>query len=242
MTEFALNSITRVRFGNDIANRMSLEVYQETFCRMVALPAFRECIVQRPGEALNGLELTPRERKRLLAIASQPGMRVNTAIHRANRLTPLDQTVPFSCFLLREQLSSLLERYWLENPTENLQLPAECERFAGFLKSEIQTARVVNPYLEEVLEFERVCTELRFFTQQELRNRDSCNDGLPDLVRIVKFRHDPVQLLEALTNGQLPPADLPAGEFHLLIDYRTEEPDFRLLDAEGLAAIRRLTA
>src|SRR5918996_1445360 len=94
VTEFALNSITRVRFGNDIANRMALEVYQETFCRMVALPAFRECIVQQPGEALNGLELTPRERKRLLAIASQPGMRVNTAIHRANRLTPLDQTVP----------------------------------------------------------------------------------------------------------------------------------------------------
>lgn len=221
---------------------MSLEVYQETFCRMVALPAFRERIVLHPIEALDGLELTERERKRLLAIAAQPGMRVNTAIHRANRLAPLDQTLPFSCFLLGEQLLSLLERYWLENPTENLQLPAECERFAAFLKSEIQGSRIVNPYLEEVLEFERVCTELRFFTEQELRNLDSSNDGLPDLIRIVQFRHDPVQLLDALTNGQLPPADLPAGEFHLLIDYRTEEPDFRLIDVEGLAAIRHLAA
>ena len=219
---------------------MSLEVYQETFCRMVASPAFRERIVQHPVEALNGLELTPRERKRLLTIATQPGMRVNTAIHRANRLTPLEQTVPFSCFLLGEQLPALLERYWLENPTENLQLPAECERFAVFLKREIQTSRIVKPYLEEVLEFERVCTTLRFLTEQELQNLDSGNDGLPDLIRIVHFRHDPVQLLEALTNLQLPPADLRAGEFHLLIDYRNEEPDFRLIDAKGLAAIRSL--
>ena len=113
---------------------MSLEVYQETFCRMVAMPAFRERIVQDPMEALHGLELTPRERRRLLTIAAQPGMRVNTAIHRANRLTPLDQTMPFSCFLLGDQLAALVERYWLENPTENLQLPAECDRFAAFLK------------------------------------------------------------------------------------------------------------
>lgn len=207
---------------------------------MVAVPAFRERIVQHPVEALNGLELTPLERKRLLTIAAQPGMRVNTAIHRANRLSPLEQTVPFSCFLLGEQLPSLLERYWLENPTENLQLPAECERFAAFLKGEIQTSRIVNPYLEEVLEFERVCTTLRFLTEQESQNLDSGNDGLPDSIRIVHFRHDPVPLLEALTNLQLPPADLPAGEFHLLIDYRNEEPDFRLIDAKGLAAIRNL--
>jgi hypothetical protein len=219
---------------------MSLEVYQETFCRMVALPAFRERIVQQPVEALNGLELTPRERKRLLTIAAQPGMRVNTAIHRANRLSPLEQTVPFSCFLLGEQLPSLLERYWLENPTENLQLPAECERFAAFLRREIQTSRIVNPYLEEVLEFERVCTTLRFLTEQESPNLDSRNDGLPDSIRIIHFCHDPVPLLEALTDLQLPPADLPAGEFHLLIDYRNEEPDFRLIDAKGLAAIRSL--
>ena len=209
---------------------------------MVALPAFRERIVQHPDETLKALDLTPRERKRLLTIAAQPGMRVNTAIHRANRLSPLEQTAPFTCFLLGEQLPALLERYWLENPTENLQLPAECERFVAFLKKEIQSTRIASAYLEEVLEFERVCTELRFFTEQELRNLDSCNDGLPDLVRIVHFRHDPVQLLEALMNLQLPPADLPEGEFHLLIDYRTDEPDFRLIDVEGLAAIRRLVA
>ena len=134
----------------------------------------------------------------------------------------------------------MVERYWTENPSENLQSPAECERFAAFLASEIREGRIADSYLEEVLTFERTCTELRFYTEEELRGIRSSND-LPPLVRIVAFRHDPVPLLEALANSQMP-TDLPAGEFHLLIDCRSGEPDFRLLDAEGLAALRRLSA
>ena len=207
---------------------------------MVALPAFRERIVQQPDEALNGLELTARERQRLLAIAAQPGMRVNTAIHRANRLAPLDQTVPLTCFLLGDRLPEVLERYWFENPTENLQLPAECERFAAFLKKEIRANRVADAYVEEVLAFEQACIQLRFLTRHELEAVNPLAEGLPDQIRIVEFRHDPVRLLEALTNLQSPPDDLTAGEFHLLIDYRSDDPVFRLIDREGLAAIRGL--
>src|SRR2546425_6314789 len=114
---------------------MSLGVYQEIFCRMVASPGFRDRVLEGPGQALNGLDLTERERQRLLAVAAQPGMLVNSAIHRANRLSPLDQALPLTCFLLGERLRGLLERYWSENPTENLQIPAECERFAAFLKN-----------------------------------------------------------------------------------------------------------
>lgn len=207
---------------------------------MVASPAFRERVLDGPSEALNGLDLTDRERQRLLAIAAQPGMRVNTAIHRANRLSPLDQTLPFTCLLLGERLRALLERYWSENPTENLQIPAECERFAAFLKGEIQAGRTADPYLEEVLAFERNCTELRFFTEAELRHRRLASDDLPPLVRVVTFRHDPVPLLEALAELEMPAADITEGEFHLLIDYRSGEPDFRLIDAEGLASLCRL--
>lgn len=148
---------------------MALEVYQEIFCRMVATPALRERVLERSGEYLSSLDLTARERRRLLAIAAQPGMRVNTAIHRANRITPLDHSVPFTLFLLGERLRDVLQRYWLEDPTENLQIPAECERFATFLEGEIQAGRIVDPYIEEVLAFERACTELKFFTEEELR-------------------------------------------------------------------------
>ena len=217
---------------------MALAVYQVIFCRMVASLGFRESVLECPDEVLSGLDLTDRERRRLLALAADPGMRVNTAIHRANRLSPLDHTMPFTCFLLGEGLRPVVERYWTENPSENLQSPAECERFAAFLEGEIRGGRIADRYLEEVLTFERTCTELRFYTEEELRRTGSSND-LPPLVRIVAFKHDPVPLLEALANSRMPP-DLPPGEFHLLIDCRSGEPDFRLLDAEGLAALQLL--
>ena len=208
---------------------------------MVASPSFREQLIERPGEVLDALDLTERERRRLLAIAAQPGMPLNTAIHRANRISPLDHTLPFTCFLIGQQLRDVLECYWSRNPAENLQLPAECERFAAFLEAGIQTGIVTpGPYLEEILTFERSCTELRFFTEEELRRRAPSHLGLPPLVRIVHFRHDPVILLEALGNLEMPPADCPTGEFHLLIDCRSGEPDFRLLDAAALAAVERL--
>ena len=164
---------------------MSLAVYQEVLCRMVASPGFRDRVLEGPGDALNGLDLTERERQRLLAVAAQPGMRVNSAIHRANRLAPLDQALPLTCFLLGERLRSLLERYWSENPTENLQIPAECERFAAFLKDDMKAGRIDDPYIEDVLGFERTCTELRFFTEAELGSLASISDDLPPFVRIV---------------------------------------------------------
>lgn len=220
---------------------MALAVYQELFCRMVASPALRARLIERPDELLHGLDLTVRERQRLLSLAAQPGMPVNTAIHRANRIAPIDQTLPLTCVLLGEQLRDLLEAYWSANPMENLQLPAECERFGAYLEQGIRDGIIdPGPYLEEVLRFERVCTELRFFTEDELRLRATIRTGLPMLVRIVPFRHHPAILLAALTEGQMPPGPCPSGAFHLLIDARSGEADFRMLDAEGLAALEAL--
>jgi hypothetical protein len=139
--------------------------------------------------------------------------------------------------LLGERLREVFERYWSENPTENLQIPAECERFATFLEGEIQARRIVDPYIEEVLAFERTCTELKFYTEEELRRATPAADDLPPLVKIVTFRHDPEPLLEALANLMMLAADITEGEFHLLIDCRRGEPDFRLLDAQAMKAI-----
>lgn len=216
---------------------MALEVYQELFCRMVAAPAFRDRVLENSGDYLNNFDLTDRERRRLLAIAAQPGMRVNTAIHRANRISPLDDSVPFTCFLLGDRLPQVLDRYWSENPTENLQIPAECERFAAFLEREINSGRVVGPHIKDVLAFERACTELRFFTEEELRRTRPAAGALPPLVRVITFHHDPVRLLEALANHGMPASDIAAGEFHLLIDCRNGDANFRLLDAQAFKAI-----
>src|SRR5687767_463789 len=100
---------------------------------MVASSDFRTLVQQQPETALHDFNLTERERIRLISVAAQPGMRVNTAIHRANRLSTVAQTMPFTCFLLSTRMQAVFDRYWDAYPTESLQLPIECERFATFL-------------------------------------------------------------------------------------------------------------
>jgi len=203
---------------------------------MIASADYRARLVENPASIFINHELTEREQRRLLAMAIHPGMRVNTAIHRANRLTPLDQTLPFTCFLLGDRLGPLLDRYWMANPTENLQLPAECARFAEFLQQEIEAGRLDDPYVEEVLTFERVCTELRFFTEEELRSTAKSSEGMPAQVRIVQFRHDPEALLGALIKLESPPL-LEERDYYLAIDARSGDPIFRVLDPEAVAAL-----
>jgi len=215
---------------------MALDAYQEIFCRMVASTGYRASLLDNPDHIFQNRELSARERRRLLALANHPGMRVNTAIHRANRLTPLNQTIPFTCFLLGDRLGPILDRYWAANPAENLQLPAECARFADFLVQEMLAGQLVDPYLEEVLAFERACTELRFFSEEELRSTTKSREGMPVQVRILRFRHDPEQLLDALSKLE-PPPELEEREFYLAIDTRSGDPIFRVLDQQAVAAL-----
>ena len=74
---------------------------------------------------------------------------------------------------------------------------------------------LVDPFVAEVLAFERACAELR-------------------------LRHDPEQLLEALSELQPPPSGLEEGEFYLAIDARSGDPVFRVLDREAAAALTAL--
>lgn len=209
---------------------MSLEAYQHVLCRMVASAGYRGAVLSDPNPCFGDLELTPRERRRLLAVAAQPGMRVNTAIHRANRLATIAQTMPFTCFLLSTRMQDVFDRFWTANPTESLQIPVECERFAEFLETEIEAGRVDDPYVAEIVEFEKACTRLRFYTGDEIRLRGWSRDDLPPLVMVVRFRHDPVPLLEALSELKIP-SDLPGGEYWIAIDFRSGEADFRVLDS-----------
>jgi hypothetical protein len=54
---------------------------------------------------------------------------------------------------------------------------------------------------------------------------------LHPLIRLLPFRSDPERLLEALTNERDIPADLAAGDYHLLVDGREKAMSIRLLDA-----------
>jgi hypothetical protein len=235
------NWSARAASGNaTVELTVALEAYQEIFCRMIASADYRTRLIEHPQSIYQDHVLTEREQRRLSALAAHPGMRVNMAIHRANRLTPLDQTLPFTCFLIGDRLGPLLDRYWDANPTENLQLPAECARFADFLEQEINAGLLLDPYLAEVLAFERVCTELRFFSEQELVRKMGTHARLPAQVRILRFRHDPEQLLDALSELKPPPARLEEGEFYLAIDARSGDSVFRVLDGETAVALTAL--
>lgn len=207
---------------------------------MVASSEYCALVRLHPEKALTGNELSDLERRRLISIANQRGMRVNTAIHRANRLASIAQTLPFTCFLISECRQEIFDRYWAAHPTENLQLPVESERFAKFLIEEIEEGRIEHPYLGEVVAFERICTKLRFYTESELEAQGWTQKGMPALVRVVCFRHDPVALLNALSESRIPP-NVETGDFHLAIDFRTGDADFRLLDDKGIAALRELS-
>lgn len=202
---------------------MSLAAYQEVLCKMVASAAYREQFLQRPESVCGHLELTERERARLRSVAGQPGMRVNTAIHRANRLAPLYQTLPFTCFLLGEAMRETLDRYWHLHPSESLQLDVECERFANYLHGELDAGRVTSAYLAEVLDFERACAALRF--------------RQPPLLRVVRFRHDPEPLLAALGELRLPDETLPTGDFSLAVDCRDGDATFYVLSPAAASAL-----
>src|SRR5215203_2677992 len=151
---------------------------------MVASPEFRTAVQREPEESLARLDLTALEKRRLLSVAGQQGMRVNTAIHRANRLSTVAQTMPFTCFLLSTLMQDVFDRYWDAYPTENLQLPIECERFATFLNTELRSGRIEDPYLGEIVGFERACTQLKFYTGDELKEYGLSEEGLPLLVLI----------------------------------------------------------
>lgn len=205
-----------------------MAVYQDVFCRMVASAPYRTWVVQHPDEALDGLDLTARERRRLLDIATQPGMRVSTAIHRANRLGPIDQTLPLTCTLLGDRLGGLLERYWMAHTTETLQVPSESARFAAFLEQEAASSRLDVPFLPDVLAFERACTDLAFAT-------DAGAADAAARVRVVRFSCDPVPLLAALAAREPLPDDLTPGTYHLAIDARSGSAVFCLLDDDAVA-------
>ncbi len=130
---------------------MSLEAYQTAFARMTLDPKLVRRILNEGEAALSAYDLTPRELRRLTAIAQQPGMKVNCTLARANRLTAITGLLPRTCELLIDELRGLLDRFWDEHTMSDLQmLPAGLE-FAAFLEREIAAGRVANPAAAETL-------------------------------------------------------------------------------------------
>lgn len=179
---------------------MSIAGFQQALSDLIASP--QRCLRLRAGDqaGLEGYELSERERRRLAAVVLQPGMSVSCSIYRANRLTPIAGGLPCSCTALGDALPAEIEAFWAAEATD-MQFGREVERFGRFLGERLRSGGLECRYLDEVLSFELALNRLRH------------EEG----ASTVRFAHDPVPLLEALTEGRVPGA-VATGSYEVVLE------------------------
>jgi len=209
---------------------MTLLAYQQALCDLIASP--RLCLEARadPEAALSSYDLAPRERRRLAAVVRQPGMSTSCTLHRVNRITPIYSYLSLTCFLLGDRLIREVEAFWSQGKPSDLQFGPESERFGRFLKRRLRAGSVRDPYLEEVLDFELAVNRLQAMSREGSRlpvapaigdrqpEFPSSPSGLHPLVSVVRFRHEPLSLLEALSRGRRPDPEPERGRYFVALD------------------------
>jgi hypothetical protein len=217
---------------------MTLPAFQQALCTLIGSPQL--CLEVRAGgaEFLDQYELSPRERDRLRDLVWQRGMSTNCTLYRSNRVTPVYTLLHYTCMALGERLKDNLEQYWAHAALRDLEFKHEIHRFAHFLKARIATSAIVDPFLEEILNFELAVNELRFAPRRELLRRLAGRDAamvsssdlrMHPLTRVVRFRHAPADLLGSLAQGRVP-RDLPETEAFLLLSVVTDSLTATILE------------
>ncbi|HVR99092.1 MAG TPA: hypothetical protein VMW27_20910 [Thermoanaerobaculia bacterium] len=217
---------------------MSLRGFQQALSELVMSPRFRSRVAEGPGEALAAYDLSDQERRRLESLAHDAGMKTGTLIHRSFRLSMLSNTLPRTCKVLGTQgLKELIDAYWRDHLPRNYVYAQEARRFAAFVLERLRAGEVANDYVEEVLETELALLALGEEPPWQLP-RDEPPAGpagwtsrLHPSCRIVPFRHDPDRVLGTLAQGNVP-ADLPVGEFYLLLVGRDGTVDLKPVSRE----------
>jgi len=208
-------------------------------CDLVRSPALCRALLAAPAEVLSRYELSARERRRLLAIAEQPGMALTAALHGASRLSPIHALLPRTCLLLGPALAGESERFWAGHEPSDPPFRPEAERFAAYLRGRICDGASLSPFLPEILDFELAMIALRYLPRQTIVDELAAGGDrlwLHPLVRLVRFRHEPTQLLRCLTEMRAPPRDLPTGEHWVLLRAGQTAPDGAPIDEREEAA------
>jgi len=217
---------------------LTLRAFEHALSELVSSPS--SCLAVRAGgdDFFGRFDLSDREKKRLQEVVWQKGMSVSCSIYRSNRITPLYTLLHFSCLLLADGLKTEVDRYWASSDTPDLQFKPEVERFGRFLKSRIVTGAITNPFLDEVLDYELAVNALQFISRQKILAQIQSATSRPEsgplqlnpLIRVVRFRHEPFALLKYLEEEQLPPGEVPGGEFFIVLDAAEEQIELKQLD------------
>lgn len=216
---------------------MTMEAFQQAMCDLIASPDLCTELLESPEEVLGRYDLSDRDRRRIVDVVQQRGMLVNCSLYRANRLSPIYNLVPHTCFVLGDAFLDEATEFWKDFRETRLQFHEEVIRFGDFLRRRIEQGFLKNPLLVEVLEYELALNEFRFYPRQEIlarleQNKTIASDKLQlhPLIRVVLFRHEPKRLLEFLDERRPPPYELAEGEFWLLLDGKGEDVEIKLID------------
>jgi hypothetical protein len=203
---------------------MSLACYQRELALMIASPARRRAVATDANAALMGTKLSERERRRLTAFSRDRGMIVNTALYRANRLSPICNVLPWTCDALGARFSTLVHEYWHGYALQDLQFPNEATRFASYLRTRADGLAATSPLLFSLLALELARYELALLPQRQIRAdaRPARRRAiLHPLVRVVRFQRDPTPILRAATSERATLERLPRRACAVLLDART---------------------
>jgi hypothetical protein len=220
---------------------MSLLGFQLALRDLIASPDLCLGLRASPEGVLARYDLSGREQRRLVNVVRQRGMSVNCTLYRVNRVTPIYTLLTMTCHLLGNDLRREMDAFWASSEATTLQFKHEIHQFAVFIRRRLREGILVNPYIEEVLDFEQAVNVVQYLHRQEISERlaecessvsDSTDLRLHPLVRLIPFRHDPERLLPALADLEPSPVDMPQGEYYLLVDARLDEIDVGVLPLE----------
>lgn len=225
---------------------MSLAAFQRALADLAASPTLCAQVREAPDAALARYALTDRERRRVASAAEQRGMKVNCMLYRSNRLAPVAAQLPNAFLVIGPALRETMDAFWAEHPHFERNAPTEVRRFAAFVRRRIDEGALPQPLLREVLDWEMTVYELALLPREGTLAAvaDRANGARPNaplrlhpLVGLSTFSVDPRALLPLLFEKRRPPYEVPAGEHHLLVDFRGARRSFVPLEPAAAAAL-----
>ncbi len=112
--------------------------FQRALADLTASPALCRQARAEPQSLRQRYELSDKEWRRLVGIATSKGMEANCMLYRANRLAPVALNLPLTCEAIRDELNELISAYWESEPTTDVHFLIEAHRFGEYLLAQPQ--------------------------------------------------------------------------------------------------------
>lgn len=196
---------------------MSAAGFQSALARLVVDPDFRDAVRERGEDALCD-ELSDLERERLIAVAGHPGLDVTRTLHKGFRLSKLLTWLPLTCSVLgNETLAREVGEFWRLHLPVTFYYLEEAVAFCDHLLERMSAGPE-----RDVIAYERASLELQ-------RARP---EGAPAPLQVVHLRHDPQELLTALSHG-VSLANVPEQPCRLVGIKEAGHVEWRILAAQS---------